>query len=139
MAKIKYNPVLIDIRGRIQGLIFRLSHSGKPTVYAVPDMSGVKWSKAQKQQRVNFKNANRYARMAMDIPELHAYYLEMAAKRNSKQPYNMAVSDYSKGDDTHNSLLRLFRQQEGEVGCIIITEELQYPPCSRQVSDDFCI
>lgn len=138
MAKVKYNPVLTQIQGRIKGLIFRLSHSGKPTVYAEPDMSHVKWSKAQKQQRVKFKNANHYAKMAMEIPELRAYYLEIAAQRSSKQPYNMALSDYHKGDDTHNTLLKLFRQQEG-ADCIFITEKLHFPLSTQAAPDDFCI
>ena len=138
MAKVEYNPLLMQFKGRINKLIFRLSHSGKPTVYAQPDMSGVKWSKAQKGQRVKFRTANLYARNAMEIPELRAYYLDMAAKKNSRQPYNMAVSDYHNGDDTHNTLLRLYRQQEG-ADCIWITEALQYPPCTQAAHDDFCI
>ena len=36
MAKVEYNPVLMQFKGRINKLIFRLSHSGKPTVYAQP-------------------------------------------------------------------------------------------------------
>jgi hypothetical protein len=139
MAKVKFNPALMNFRGRIHGLIFRLSHSGKTTVYGEPDMSGIKWSKAQKQQRAKFRTANLYAHSAMEIPQLRAYYLEMAAKKNSKQPYNMAVSDYHNGDDTHNTLLRLYRQQEG-ADCIWITEKLvHFPSPSQQASDDFCI
>ena len=138
MAKVKYHPVLMEFKGRIKGLIFRLSHSGKTTVYAEPDMTRVRWSKAQKQQRVKFKTANLYARHAMDIPELRAYYMDMAAKRNSKQPYNMALSDYHKGDDSQNTLLRLFRQQEG-ADCIWITEQLHFPTSTQQAPDDYCI
>lgn len=138
MAKVEFHPILMQMRGRVHNLIFRLSHSGKPAVYAAPDMSGIRWSQAQKQQRVRFKTANRYAQRAMEIPELHAYYLEMAAKRNSKQPYNMAVADYSKGDDTHNTLLKLYRQHEG-ADFIWLPEKLQFPSTMHPAPDDFCI
>jgi hypothetical protein len=139
MAKVKYNPVLMQIQGKIKGLIFRLSHSGKTTVYAAPDMSRVRWSKAQKGQRAKFRTANLYAQKAMDIPQLRLYYQDMAAKKNSKQPYNMAVSDYHHGDDTHNTLLQLYRQQEGADWIWITEKSLRFPPSTQQATDDFCI
>ena len=64
----------------------------------VPDMSKVKWSKAQKAHRQRFKRAVAYARAAMAEPKVRAVYEKMAAK-NNKRPFDMAVSDYFKGND----------------------------------------
>ena len=64
----------------------------------VPDMSKVKWSKAQKAHRQRFKKAVSYARAAMAEPKVRAVYEKMAAKKG-KRPFDMAVSDYFKGND----------------------------------------
>jgi hypothetical protein len=79
-------------------MVFRLCHTGELSLTKVPDMSRVKWSEAQKEHRQRFKKAVAYARAAIAEPEVRAIYEEMAAKRN-KRPFDMAVSDYFKGND----------------------------------------
>lgn len=141
MAKVTLNPLLTSIRGRIGNAVLRLSHTGELQFAMAPDMSGVKWSRAQKEHRLKVKDAVVYAQMAMKIPEFKAYYLEMAAKRNSRRPFDMAVSDYFKGDDTENSLLQLFRRPGRSYGdWIRVTGTLRIGPAKPAVpADDFCI
>ena len=98
MAKIKLSPVLQEIRGRLGDYVFRRTHTGEVILSRVPDMSKVKWSKAQKAHRQRFKKAVAYARAAMAVPKVRAVYEKMAAK-NNKRPFDMAVSDYFKGND----------------------------------------
>ena len=98
MAKIKLSPVLEEIRGRLGNYVFRRTHTGEVILSKVPDMSKVKWSKAQKAHRQRFKKAVAYARAAMAEPKVRAVYEKMAAKKN-KRPFDMAVSDYFKGND----------------------------------------
>jgi hypothetical protein len=69
---------------------------GKQTVMKTPDMSNVKWSKAQKAHRKRFREAILYARMAMDDPKVSAHY-EKAAKKAGRQPFRVAVSDFFEG------------------------------------------
>ena len=98
MAKIKLSPMLQEVRGRLGDYVFRRTHTGEVILSKVPDMSKVKWSKAQKAHRQRFKKAVAYARAAMAEPKVRAVYEKMAAK-NNKRPFDMAVSDYFKGND----------------------------------------
>jgi len=98
MAKIKLSPMLQEIRGRLGNYVFRRTHTGEVILSKVPDMSKVKWSKAQKEHRQRFKKAIAYARAAMAEPKVRAVYEKMAAKIG-KRPFDMAVSDYFKGND----------------------------------------
>jgi hypothetical protein len=100
MAKIKFNPLIRGMSGKMGGMIFRTSRTGEITVSKSPDLSGVKWSKAQKAHRKRFKEAVAYARAAMADPQIRLIYERMAAeKKNNKRPFDMAVSDYFKGNN----------------------------------------
>jgi len=98
MAKIILNSGIQRIRGKMGNAVFRLSPTGELTITKLPNMSRVKWSKAQKEHRQRFKQAVAYARAAMAEPEVRAVYEKMAAKQH-KRPFDMAVSDYFKGND----------------------------------------
>ena len=98
MAKITLSPMFQEIRGRLGDYVFRRTHTGEVILSKVPDMSRVKWSKAQKAHRQRFKKAVVYARAAMAEPKVRVVYEKMAAKMN-KRPFDMAVSDYFKGND----------------------------------------
>jgi len=96
MAKVKLNPMLDDIRGKLGNYVFRRSHTGELTLIKRANMSRVKWSKAQKENRERFKKAVAYAKAAMAEPEVRARYEKEAALKN-KRPIDLAVSDYLKG------------------------------------------
>ena len=98
MAKVTLNPMIDDLHGKIGGYVFRRAPSGKLILSKAPDMSKVKWSKAQKENRQRFKKAVAYAKAAMAEPTVRARYEKEAAKKN-KRPYDLAVSDYFKGRD----------------------------------------
>jgi len=98
MAKVTLNPILKQLSGAMGDVVFRVSSTGETTIAKQPDMSHVKWSKAQKAHRQRFKQAVVYAKAAMAKPKVHAVYEKMAAKEH-KLPYDMAVSDYFKGND----------------------------------------
>ena len=98
MAKIILSPMFQEIRGKLGGYVFRRTHTGEVILSKVPDMSKVKWSKAQKAHRQRFKKAVAYARAAMAEPKVRVAYEKMAAKQG-KRPFDMAVSDYFKGND----------------------------------------
>ena len=100
MAKVELNPLLKAIRGKIDKAIFRRTSSGEVTISKSPDMSGVVWSEAQVDHRVDMKEAFDYAKTATDIPEMREYYLAMARRVwNNNRPYNMAVHDYRQGNN----------------------------------------
>jgi hypothetical protein len=59
-------------------------------------MSKVKWTKAQKEHRKRFREATRYAQMAMADPKARAHY-EKVARKADRQPFRMAISDFLTG------------------------------------------
>jgi len=98
MAKITLSPTFQEIRGRLGDYVFRRTHTGDVILSKVPDMSNVKWSKAQKAHRQRFKKAVTYAKAAMAEPKVRVVYEKIVAKKN-KRPFDMAVSDYFKRND----------------------------------------
>ena len=96
MAKVTLAPMIKSIRGKVGGYVFRRTHTGEISLSKSPDMSNVKWSKAQKDHRKRFKKAVAYAKAAMAEPKVSARYEKRAAKEG-KRPFDLAVSDYFKG------------------------------------------
>jgi hypothetical protein len=100
MAKAKMNPLFEWFSGSIGRMVFRRSHSGDHVASRTPDMSRVKWSPAQVAHREKMKAAFAYARAAVRDPEIRAYYLRLARrKKKNNRPFDMAVSDYCRGND----------------------------------------
>lgn len=93
--KVELNPTVDKYRGKLGKMTFRVMY-GKQTVMKTPDMSNVKWSKAQKTNRERFAEAIAYARQAMADPKVRAQYEKMGKKAN-RQPFRVAVSDYYAG------------------------------------------
>ena len=98
MAKIILNPIIERAQGKMGNIVFRRSHTGEMSITKLPDMSHVKWSQAQKDHRQRFKQAVAYAKAAMAEPTVRASYEKIALEKN-KRPFDMAVSDYLKGND----------------------------------------
>ena len=93
--KVELNPTVDKYRGKIGKLTYRVMY-GKQTVMKTPDMSGVKWSKAQKANRERFAEAIAYARQAMEDPNVRTHY-EKLGKKAGRQPFRVAVSDFYAG------------------------------------------
>jgi len=87
-----------EMHGTMYGVVFKLSPKGNMIVTKRPDMSKVKWSKAQTAQRERFKKAITYAKAALAEPKVRASY-EKRAKQESKRAWDIAVSDYFQGKD----------------------------------------
>jgi hypothetical protein len=96
MAKVSFDPIIKWFTGRIGRLVYRRSHNGQVSAYPTPDMSTVKWSRAQKDHRQHFKEAVTYAKAAVADPDIRPVYVQMAENnnRNKSRPFDMAVSDY---------------------------------------------
>jgi hypothetical protein len=95
MAKVELDAPFRRFTGKIGKLSYRWMY-GKQTVMKTPDMSKVKWSKAQKASRQRFAEAIAYARQAMAEPKVRAHY-EKIGKKANRQPFRVAVSDFLAG------------------------------------------
>jgi hypothetical protein len=99
MPKVKLHPMFVEIRGKMyDNYVLKLSPQGELILAKRPDMSKVKWSKAQKAHRQRFKQAALYAKSALADPKVRRKY-ERRAKKLGKRPWHVAVSDYFKGKD----------------------------------------
>jgi hypothetical protein len=118
MTRVRLSPLVDEIQGTLYEVVFKKSPKGNLIVTKRPDMSGVKWSKAQKNQRQRMAQASQYARAARADAEVRAIYEEMAVREN-KRPYYVALSDYFKGRDllaTMSKPRRSPRQARGNHG-----------------------
>ena len=98
MPKVKFNPVIDEVHGKSGNLVFRRSPNGDIHLIKLADMSRVKWSEAQKENRLRFKDANTYAKAAMADPRIRARYQKIATKEG-RRAYHVAVSDYLRGNN----------------------------------------
>ena len=96
MTKVEFNPAIQQIKGAVGNMVFRRGPGGKTHIMRMPDMSKVKWSKAQKEHRRRFALAVAYAHRAMADEKVRATYEEEAMQK-CKRPFDLAVSDYFKG------------------------------------------
>jgi hypothetical protein len=97
MAKVVLDAPFKRITGKIGKLSYRWTY-GQQTVMQTPDMSKVKWSKAQKANRQRFAEAIHYARQAMADPQASAQY-EKLGQESGRQPFRVAVSDFLAGNN----------------------------------------
>jgi hypothetical protein len=98
MPKVRFAPLVEEIRGTLYDVVFKRSSSGETIVTKKPDMSNVEWSQAQKAHRKRIAASNDYAHAAMADPVVRAIYEKRGAKEK-RVPYRVAISDYFKGKD----------------------------------------
>src|SRR5215216_4618380 len=95
MVKVRLHAPVKSMSGKMGIYTYRYTY-GKQTLMKTPDMSEVKWSKAQKASRQRFAEAIAYARAAMAEPKVRAHY-EKLGKKVDRQPFRVAVSDFLVG------------------------------------------
>ena len=96
MSKAILHPTIEGLSGKMGDVVFRYNRkTGETSISKVPDMTKVKWSKAQKAHRRRFKKAVAYAHSAKANPELWAVY-QKTAKKKRKRAWDLAISDYFK-------------------------------------------
>jgi hypothetical protein len=95
MTRVRLHPPVQSMSGKMGIYTYRVMY-GKQTLMKTPDMSNVKWSKAQKANRERFAEAIHYARQAMADPKVRAQYEKRGEKAN-RQPFHVAISDFYAG------------------------------------------
>jgi hypothetical protein len=95
MPKVKLNPFITEIHGKIGDLVFRSTPSGETIVYKAPKKSRGNTRGAQKVQQYRMTAAHTYARAAMADPEMKAFY-EQEGQKHRRSAYHMALSNYFK-------------------------------------------
>ena len=99
MPKVILHPTVRGLSGKMGDVVFRYNKKTRKTsISKKPDMTKVKWSKAQKANRQRFKLAIAYAKAALAEPKVRVKY-ERRAKKQGKRPWDVALSDYFQGKD----------------------------------------
>ena len=84
-----------DFRGHIEKkVVVRQYAGGKTVLSAFPDISKVKPSESQKEQRMNFKEAQAYATQFLSVPENKAAYKSLC--KPGQKPINVLMSELLK-------------------------------------------
>jgi hypothetical protein len=100
MPKVKLAPIIEEIHGTMYDLVFKKSPKGNMIVTKKPDMSKVKWSKAQKEHRKRMAEAVASVQAALADPKVRARY-DRKAKKQDKRAWDLAMSDWFKGKDLY--------------------------------------
>ena len=112
MAKVKLNPVLEQIRGRVGDLVFR-RRTGGVVVSRNPDRSGLVLSALQEAVRERFRLAALYGNAVYADPAQKEVYLA-AAKKRGVTAFALAVGDFLHAPSVDEIDLTGFTGQPGE-------------------------
>lgn len=92
MARVKLNPILEKVRGKIGDLVFKtVRERGDNLPYT--GLEGVEPTESQMTQRERFRQAALYGKMVLADPETKVLY-EEAAKAKGKPVFSLIVADF---------------------------------------------
>lgn len=95
---ISKEPNLTGFRGTIEKtVVVRIDTWGRTILSAYPDMTNIKPTTAQKQQRLNFKEAQAIALKMLSDPAVKAFYKERC--KGQQRPHNILISELLKNND----------------------------------------
>ncbi|MFZ5518651.1 MAG: hypothetical protein ACOY90_18625 [Candidatus Zhuqueibacterota bacterium] len=92
MAKVKVNPIIEKIRGKVGDLVFK-RYGDEVVLSRVPDMEGREATEAQQATRERFRQAALYGKMVMADPEAKALY-DDAATAKGKPVFSLTIADF---------------------------------------------
>jgi len=92
MARVKLNPIIDQLSGKVGDLVFR--RYGDETVLSrTPDLSGVEPTPGQVAQRARFRDAAFYGRVVLADPPARTFY-EGVAENRGQPLFSVIVADY---------------------------------------------
>ena len=92
MAKVKLNPVIMQVRGQIGDLVFK-RYEGRVILGRKNDLSEVEPNEAQLGHQERFRQAALYGKLVMADPAQKADY-QAAAKALGKPVFSLTVADF---------------------------------------------
>jgi len=108
---ISKNPNLTGFRGTIdKTVVVRMDPWGRTILSPYPDMTNIEPTIAQKQQRLNFKEAQAIALKMLFDPSIKAFY--KAKCEGQQRPHNILISELLKKEKPVN-------QDEGDNQIVI--------------------
>jgi hypothetical protein len=92
MAKVKTNPIIEQLRGKIGDLVFK-RYGDEVVVARKPDLVGREPTEAQAAVREQFRQAALYGKMVMADPATKTIY-EEAAKAKGQPVFSLTIADF---------------------------------------------
>jgi len=124
MAKVKTNPIIEQLRGKVGDLVFK-NYSGEVIVSRKPEMEGREPTQAQAAQREQFRQAAFYGKMVMADAAAKAVY-EEAAKAKGQPVFSLTVADFFNAPSVDEVDLSAYTGNVGD-------------PIAIRASDDFAV
>ena len=92
MAHVRLNPIVDRVQGAFGDIVFR-NFDGRTVISRRPQGSGQPPTPGQEAQRIRFRDAAFYGRLALANPEDRAFY-EALAKKRKKPVLSLAIGDF---------------------------------------------
>lgn len=92
MAKVKLNPLLEGVRGKVGDLVFK-RYGEDVIVGRVPDFSGLEPTATQQAHRERFRLAALYGKAALANPATRALY-EAKARAKGQPVFSLTIADF---------------------------------------------
>lgn len=122
MAKLKMNPVMENMSGKIGDLVFR-RYEGKVVIARKPDTSGRVLTANQLSHQERFRLAAVYGKAMLGDPISRAVY-EAAAKQKNKPVFALALGDFLNAPTVDDIDLRAYTGQVGDKIVIRVSDDI---------------
>lgn len=133
MAKVKLNPVLESIRGKVGDLVFR-RYNDEMVVSKMPDRSGVVPTPGQVAQQDQFRLAVLYGKAVLADEDLRIIYDDVAARKGEPM-FALTVGDFLNAPAIHEIDMSSFSGAIGDVINIRATDDIEVQGVSVAIRD----
>lgn len=133
MAKVRLNPVVQQVRGRVGDLVFRRHHN-QTVVGQKADLAGREPTPSQAAQRERFRQATVYAKSVLADPERKVVYQTVAQTRKLGV-FALSVGDYLNPPEVQAVDLSGYSGQAGESIRVTATDDVEVVGVQVHITD----
>jgi hypothetical protein len=133
MAKVKLNPTLEAIQGKIGDLVYKRYHH-EEIVSRMPDRTGIVPTADQLAQREKFRLAALYGKAALADPQSRTVYEDVAA-RKGEPVFAVTVADFLNAPAVEEIDLARYTGRSGEPIIIRASDDVEVRGVSVSIRD----
>ena len=112
MARVKVNPIIEQMSGKMGDLVFK-RYGDEVIIARAPDMSQREFTPGQLAAQERFRRAAQYGKLALAQPEVRASY-EAAAQESGSPLFSLMVTDFFKAPVVDELDVSAYTGQTGE-------------------------
>lgn len=133
MAKVRLNPVVQQVRGRVGDLVFR-RHRNQTVVGQKADLAGREPTPSQAAQRERFRTAVRYGQTVLADPAKKDLY-QAEAQSRKLGILALCVADFLNPPQIDQIDLSAYTGQAGQVIRVIATDDVEVVGVQVRITD----